>query len=289
MNIALVAAGLAGLSALLLIVVLLQIRSLANAVGELASARSTPRGGREDPLHQVFASELKDIADQIGRFDIVFSEVQAQLNAARQAKPAAPAPAAQEAPALAQQVSSPAPVPQRSAWGEEAAPAPSPRPPLVDSDVSSAPAAGGGASAGGEPHLDAALEALQPLVSEYRALIAEPRKNEINRWSDQAGGWACEIQEDGSVRPLAREAGGLLVLIGGSDDVGIIVPGGRLVVDFPTDFANTIAMRRVTREAFELINDGTGVLRITEAAVAKRSGDRWQLVQAGKLAGLKSE
>lgn len=288
MDLALAAAGLAGLSALLLIIVLVQIRSLVKAVRKLAPGQSGTRGRREEPLHQVFAGELKDIADQIGKFDIVFSDIQAKLDALRQARPG-PAPAAPKARPAPQPVSSPAPVPQRHLGEEAAAPAPSPRPALNDSVVSTAPAVGGSAPAGGGPDLDAGLKGLQALVSEYRELIAEPRKNEINRWSDEAGGWACELQENGSVRPLARESGGLLVLIAGKDDVGIIVPGGRLVVDFPTDFANIIAMRRVTRDAFELINDGTGVMRLTEAAVAKRAGDRWQLVRAGKLAGLKSE
>jgi hypothetical protein len=285
MDLALVAAALSGLAALLLVVVVLQVRSLANAVRELASAPSAPRGRKEEPLHQVFARELKDIADQIGKFDIVFSDIQAQLDAVRQARLATPAPAPPQARPAPQPVSSPAPVPQRPMWEEEAAPAPSPRPAVDDKVVSTAAAAG----ARGPERAGPDLESLQPLIKEYRALIAEPRKNEINRWSDEAGGWACELQEDGTARPLAREAGGLLVLIAGNDDIGIIVPGGRLVVDFPTDFANTIAMRRVTRDAFELINDGTGVLRLTEAAVARRAGDRWQLVRAGKLAGLKSE
>jgi len=291
MDIALVAAGLAGLSALLLIVVLLQIRSVSKAVRELYLAQPAARANREEPLHQALAGELKDIADQIGKFDIVFSDIQAQLDAVRQAKPAAPAPEpeAREVRSTTEPVSSPTPAPQRPAREEHAAAATSPRPAIHESVVAADPPVDATASTRGGLDVDAGLERLKPLVTEYRELIAEPRKNEINRWSDERGGWSCEFREDGTLRPVTREAGGLLVLIARDDDVGIIVPGGRLVVDFPTDFATTIALRRVTREAFELVNDGTGMLRLMEAAVATRVGDTWQLVRAGKLAGLKSE
>ena len=95
--------------------------------------------------------------------------------------------------------------------------------------------------------------------------------------------------EDGALQPLAREAGGLLVLVPHDDAMGVLLPGGRLVVDFPTNFANAMSMRRVTRQSFELLSDGSGVLRLVEPAWAERVGEKWQLVSPGKLAGLKSD
>jgi hypothetical protein len=146
-----------------------------------------------------------------------------------------------------------------------------------------------GASEAAPSPIATSLGRLQELAVDYRELIAEPRKNEINRWADEAGGWACELVDDGTLRPLARDAGGLLVLITQDDLVGIVLPGGRLVVDFATDYANVISMRRITRDSFELVNDGSGVLRIVEPAFAKRVGDKWQVARLGKLAGFKSD
>lgn len=295
------AAALAGLSALLLMVVLAQLRSLGKAVEALtaAQAESASLIRKQEAAHQAVRGELKRIEDQIGGFDIVFSDIQARLSILKPNKVAAPGPApgtAREpsnasARAVPASGTSDAPL---SGPDRDAVAAPAPTPALqgqVEARASPDLDRGAGMSAAAAPSVadDSGPVRLEELLGEYRELIAEPRKNEINRWCDDVGGLACEVGEDGTLRPLSREAGGLLVLITQDDRVGVVVPGGRLVVDFATDFANVIAMRRVTRHAFELINDGTGLLRLGEAAVAQREGDKWQLVRPGTLAGLKSE
>lgn len=123
----------------------------------------------------------------------------------------------------------------------------------------------------------------------YRNLIAQPRKSDINRWADDVGGLVCEANDDGGFQTLSREAGGLLVLVPINDSLAIVVPSGRLVVDFATSYANVIAMRTITKNVFELTQDGTGVLRLIEPAIAKRNGETWRLVEAGQLAGLKAD
>jgi hypothetical protein len=71
------------------------------------------------------------------------------------------------------------------------------------------------------------------VLDEYRKLIAQPRKAEINRWTDDHDGESCEATEDGAFRPLDREAGGLLVLLPLGGERAMVLPAGRMVVDYP--------------------------------------------------------
>jgi hypothetical protein len=280
----------------LLIVVLARLRSLGKAIVALSESQPDPkflvRQGEE--LKQSIRGELKGLEEQISGFDIIFSEIQNRLNILRPDRPAAAPTAAvsRQAPGPSDRAVPAPPAPALTASLSDQDVAETPGRPEHD-DLPTSPTSDRGPVANDAPSPAAVVDRseirLQELVREYRELIAEPRKNEINRWCDEAGGWACEVGDDGTLRPLTREAGGLLVLIALEDRIGVVVPGGRLVVDFPTDFANAIAMRRVTRHAFELVNDGTGILRLTEAAEVERVGDKWQLVRPGTLAGLKSE
>ncbi|MEO7692222.1 MAG: hypothetical protein ABIS51_23255 [Sphingomonas sp.] len=127
------------------------------------------------------------------------------------------------------------------------------------------------------------------LLEEYRELIAQPRKADINRWIDERGGESVEAAEDGAFQPLGRDSGGLLVLLPLDDQRALVLPGGRLVVDFATSFANVISMRSVTRQAFDLTNDGSGVLQLVEPAFAERRDGVWRLARPGRLAGLKPD
>lgn len=142
-----------------------------------------------------------------------------------------------------------------------------------------------------EPNVafDAPNDRREAILEAYRGLIAQPRKSDINRWAEEFGGIVCEVTDDAAFQVTSREAGGLLVLVPVNDDEAIVVPSGRLVVDFATSYANVIAMRSVTKNSFELTQDGTGVLRLIEPAVAERSGDTWRLAQAGVVSGLKPD
>ena len=124
------------------------------------------------------------------------------------------------------------------------------------------------------------------ILAEYRKLIAQPRKAEINRWMDDHQGESCEATEDDGFRSLDREAGGLLVLLPLGGDRAMVLPAGRLVVDFATNFANSLSLRSVTRQTFELVEDGSGVLRLAEPAYAERREGVWRLTAPGRLSGL---
>lgn len=124
------------------------------------------------------------------------------------------------------------------------------------------------------------------LLSEYRSLIAQPRKADINRWIEDHRGESCEALEDGAFRTLDRDAGGLLTLLPLNDEAAMILPAGRLVVDFATNFASSLSLRSVTRQTFEFAEDGSGVLRLIEPAFAARREGVWRLTKSGKLSGL---
>lgn len=123
------------------------------------------------------------------------------------------------------------------------------------------------------------------ITDEYRTLIAHPRKADIKRWIDEQGGELCEVVDDGSFQ-TSRDGTGLLVMITLDETRALILPGGRLVVDFATNFANPLSLRSVTRQTFDLEPDGTGVLRLVEAAQAEYRDGAWRLANAGRLAGL---
>jgi hypothetical protein len=123
------------------------------------------------------------------------------------------------------------------------------------------------------------------ITDEYRKLIAQPRKADIKRWIDEQGGELCEVVDDGSFQ-TSRDGTGLLVMITLDETRALILPGGRLVVDFATNFANPLSLRSVTRQTFDLEPDGTGVLRLVEPAQAEYRDGAWRLANAGRLAGL---
>ena len=131
----------------------------------------------------------------------------------------------------------------------------------------------------------ATSSSVQDLVEGYRRLIAQPRKAEIKRWFDERGGEFCDVAEDGSFQ-TGRESNGLLALVPVQEGCAVVLPGGRLVVDFATSFANPLSLRSVTRQTFDLLPDGSGVLRLMEPAYAQRRDGVWRLVRAGRLAGL---
>ena len=126
------------------------------------------------------------------------------------------------------------------------------------------------------------------VLDEYRQLIAEPRKAEINRWADEHGGISCAIKEDGTIAALSREAGGMLLVVCDRDGSRLLLPGGRMVVEFATSFANMMSMRSVTRDCFELTSDGSGILRLLEPALVTGDGGHWDLASPGQLSGFTS-
>ncbi|MFK3889752.1 hypothetical protein [Sphingomonas sp. NPDC079357] len=126
------------------------------------------------------------------------------------------------------------------------------------------------------------------LIENYRTLIAQPRKTEINRWIETAGGQGCELDEDGSFQTVARDDAPLLILVPLTDRLAVVVPSARLVLDFATSFADSLALRPALRQSFELDADGSGMLRLIEPAIAVRTERTWRIKMPGRLAGLAS-
>lgn len=135
----------------------------------------------------------------------------------------------------------------------------------------------------------AKVDHLQDILQSYRDLIAQPVKNEINRWITQAGGLSCEVADDGRFNLPGGDAKGLLALIPLDGQSAIILPAGRLVVDFTSNFANVIAMRAVTRSAFELTAGGGGKMQLIDPAYARWDGREWRLDRPGRIGGLSSD
>jgi len=133
------------------------------------------------------------------------------------------------------------------------------------------------------------VDHLQEIVQSYRDLIAQPVKNEINRWIAQAGGLSCEVVDDDRFHLPGGDSKGLLALMPLAGQSAIILPAGRLVVDFTSNFANVIAMRAVTRHAFDLIGGGGGKMQLIEPAHATFIGDEWRLDRPGKIGGFSSD
>lgn len=65
------------------------------------------------------------------------------------------------------------------------------------------------------------------LLEEYRKLIAQPKKADIDRWMDDHAGEGCEATEEGVFRLLGRDPGGLLVLVPLRDGTALVLPSGR--------------------------------------------------------------
>ena len=271
MTMSYVVIGMLGVSLALLAALYLQMRALRGAVDELSAvkSRSATVGGGADPSLREIVASLGAIERRTAGFDGVLSDVLGRLRTLNAVAPeltpdatVAAFPAAGPDTVAQEQ-------PSENAIVEDDGQAPSPGPePVADQDDGATP--------------------LDEVLSAYRRLIEHPRKNEINRWADELGGQGYEVAEDGSLYPSSRDAGGLLVLLPVDTGRAIIVPGGRLIVDFATSYSDVMAMRGVTRETFELIGDDTGILRLVEPAHAARNGEGWHLVRPGTLTGLKS-
>lgn len=277
----------------LLIVIMVQVSGLRAAIREFADQaskgqRATDRGGSLERMNAMLANLL----EQIRRVDEGVSAIRRtersdrSMRLAADDRMAAPADPIPVRPSSEQKAA--APMPPR-----EGATAPMPSEPSRPTPLarerpetpSFAPVA---------PKAPAWRDALRPEVApsraaeitdEYRKLIAQPRKADIKRWIDGQRGEPCEVLEDGSFQ-TSRDGSGLLVKIELDDARALILPGGRLVVDFATNFANPLSLRSVTRQTFDLEPDGTGVLRIVEPAYAEYHGGAWRLASAGRLAGL---
>lgn len=240
-----------------------KLQRLALAVEALSRGRSAETGGRdEQSLVSVIGKALLETNTQMTNFDIVFSGMQAQLETI--------------ADGLQDLRAGRADAPAKFVRAEPVAPPPPPPSP----DLSPAwPEPAAQASPALQTSGDASV------LNEYRQLIAQPRKAEINRWADERGGISCTVNEDGSISALSREAGGLLVIIRNSDGTQLLLPGGRMVVEFATSFANMMSMRSVTRDCFELTGDGSGLLRLVDPARVAGNEGFWTLVSPGELSG----
>ncbi len=289
MDLSLVTLILAIVSLLGLVALLVMIVGLRSSVGQIrdsinlpsTQSASTNRGG-QDSSKQMVDELLRDIADQFASFATVFSDIQGQLSEIRESVVSVggsgQAEATERSVGAGRTGSSLSdPVPIKATAAEKRHPAAS----EPFSDAGTRPQT----SLSNTPPLESAV---QQLLDQYRQLLAEPRKSEINRWLDDNGAIRCEVTEDGEILPLGRDGGGLLALLPAGDDRALVLPSARLIADFATSFANAISMRPVTRNLFALECDGTGKMRLIEPAEVAASGERWTLVRAGTLTGLTS-
>lgn len=138
-----------------------KLQRLALAVQALSRGRSAETDGRDaQSLASIIGNALLEVNTHITDFDIVFSGMQDQLETI--------------AGGL-QELRTGRAAAAKSVRGEQVAPlqpAPSPTWPEPATQVSPALRTSGDAS----------------LLDEYRQLIAQPRKAEINRWADERGG-----------------------------------------------------------------------------------------------------
>lgn len=278
----------AGLSLALLVVALVQLNSLGNELAKIDErSRKGQRGADQGGSADRVMATLVNLSDQVRRIDLGVEALKRQAVRPPVRASVDPAPDdVKPATAATQPVSAPlSPAVQERTSAI--------RLPSYEDSATSPRAAAAGFRAGAAWNgLEAGGQDLPPrdaMLDEYRALIAQPRKTDINRWFDDRGGEGCEATEDGGFQPLGRDSGGLLVLLPLSDDTAIVLPGGRMIVDFPTDYANAISLRSVTRQSFDLVEDGTGVLRLLEPARAELRGGTWRLTRSGRLAGLKPD
>lgn len=283
-NLVIIGIATTGLCLLLLVFVSVQMHGVRNDLAELEAELRRSRSGpaQGTPVEPVGAV-LVNLLEQVRRVDVAVEVLRTQIG--RMANTPAsdrPAPAAKPAPVVADV--RPSSAAERGTSGHDLAAVPD-RPQHRDSAPTVRPVAFPDAV----PPPQVGGSQSDKLLDEYRALIAQPRKADINRWIDERSGESIEATDDGSFQPLGRDSGGLLVLLAVDDQSALILPGGRLVVDFATSFANAISMRSVTRQAFELTNDGSGVLRLVEPALAERRDGIWRLARPGRLAGLKPD
>lgn len=123
-------------------------------------------------------------------------------------------------------------------------------------------------------------------VETYRELIARPRKNDIVRWFEEAGGLPCEATDEGLFQLVERGEGARLTLLPLTDRFALVLPSALMVVDFPTSFADVLSARAAVRQTFDLDADGSGTLRLVQPALAMLADGVWRLKTSGRLAGL---
>jgi hypothetical protein len=286
---------LASVCLVLLIIALVQLNALRSALLEIDHRvqqlqRPAEDGGRVDRT----ASMLQVLLDQMRRLDEAVAALRPRFStptpaSAAPSPPPSPPPPAERAVATREPIINTVgdrgglearafePFPEARACAGRTAPA------SASEQVAKpwvAPAAEP------TPARPATSERDVEVLDEYRKLIAQPRKAEINRWTDDQQGESCEATEDGTFRPLDRDAGALLILVPVGEDRAMVLPAGRLVVDFATNFANSLSLRSVTRQTFGLVEDGSGVLRLMEPAYAERREGVWRLTSPGRLSGL---
>jgi len=241
-----------------------------------------------DGRHDISGSEILALADQIDQLGTAFGEIHGQLSALT-IRIRAMAPAddrAGEVVAIAEQ--SALPVEPRAPQLTPPDPEPLAAPVLAQETIATieASAVPSPADVFSDP---TKVDYLQDILQSYRNLIAHPVKNEINRWITQNGGVSCEVTDDDRFHLPGGDAKGLLALIPLADHSAIILPAGRLVVDFTSNFANVIAMRAVTRHAFDLIGGDGGRIQLIEPAYATMLDGEWRLDRPGKVGGFSSD
>ena len=292
---AIVGLCLASVCLVLLIIALVQLNALRGTLSEIdlrvrQLQRAAEDGGRVERTNTV----LGNLLEQMRRLDeaVVALRLRYSSPIPPSVTPSSPPP---PPPRAAQAVAAPKPI--EDIVSDRRGPTARAFEPLTDES----------ASTGGTSHAPASQQVANPwvapaseptpaqavaserdveLLEDYRKLIAQPRKAEINRWTDDHQCESCEATEDDAFRPLDRDAGGLLVLLPLGGDMAMVLPAGRLVVDFATNFANSLSLRSVTRQTFELVEDGSGVLRLVEPAYAERREGVWRLTVPGRLSGL---
>lgn len=266
---------------LLLIILMVQLRKIWSAVTEMANADERRRPPSTEPNKQIvqIGTDARAAVAQLELVGSRLSAIERQLNTISVPTLAQPAPSWPTAVASSPVPTSAEPVERTIPQQDEADLPPVKTDKLILDSASSA-------TEGTPPWVDSRAK---DILEKYRKLIAQPRKAEINRWADELGGQSCEVTEDDGFQLLDRDSGALLVLLELDEQTAIVVPGGRLVVDFATNFSNAISMRSVTRQTFELVNDGSGILRVLEPAFVKRKNDAWVLLREGRISGLNAD
>ncbi|MDE0924820.1 MAG: hypothetical protein OSA96_17725, partial [Aurantimonas coralicida] len=240
----------AGVCLVLLIIALVQLSGLRSALSETDKrVRQLPRPAEDAGRIDRTASTLQVLLDQVRRLEEAVAALRPSSSspAPASAAPSPPLGSPEQTATAERAIAAPEPIvgiggdgggpsarafepsPEERASSGRTIPALASEPvvkPWVASALEPTPAQA------------AASERDFEVLDEYRKLIAQPRKAEINRWTDDHDGESCEATEDGAFRPLDREAGGLLVLLPLGDDRAMVLPAGRMVVDFATNFAN---------------------------------------------------
>lgn len=271
---------LAVISAAMLIAALVQIRSLSTKVDELAAkvkAASARHPTSELPAaleQRVDAIEkaVRDIPAAYGRLELSMLALRRDALSGLPSSPPPPTPTM--VPTHASSGSS-----EPARWS----------PPLTGREElgsSASPNVSGRSPAGSFD--DGQDQPVSPddLIEQYRELIAKPRKNEITRWFDSLEGIPCEATDENVFHTVDRGDGARLMLVQLTERFGLVLPSALMVVDFATSFSDVLSARSATRKTFALDADGSGTLRLVEAATAVLMDGNWKLKAPGRLAGL---